>query len=127
SEEEKIQVIVRHWIRILKIKLGWINEFDKLVVNYMSTVFMFDTFCSSSKLLNTFTGHTEAVWSIDYSKFDDCEFICSGSSDKTVRIWDIISGKEINILTGHSGDVKYFPDGQTIVSCSSAKQYVYEM
>ncbi|ETO31800.1 hypothetical protein RFI_05319 [Reticulomyxa filosa] len=35
--EEKIQVIVQHWIRILKIKLGWINEFDKLIVNYVSS------------------------------------------------------------------------------------------
>ncbi|ETO07544.1 hypothetical protein RFI_29847 [Reticulomyxa filosa] len=36
SEEEKIQVIVQHWIRILQIKFGWINELDKLIVNYVS-------------------------------------------------------------------------------------------
>ncbi|ETO04700.1 hypothetical protein RFI_32696, partial [Reticulomyxa filosa] len=47
--------------------------------------FNFDLFRSSSKLINTFTGHTDIVWSIDYSIFDDCRFICSGSEDMTVR------------------------------------------
>ncbi|ETO10616.1 DNA double-strand break repair Rad50 ATPase, partial [Reticulomyxa filosa] len=42
----------------------------------------------SFKLNNTFTGHTNTAWSIDYSTFDDCQFICSGSYDKTVRVWD---------------------------------------
>ncbi|ETO12223.1 WD-40 repeat-containing protein, partial [Reticulomyxa filosa] len=105
SEEEKIQVIIQHWIRILKIKLGWIHEFDKLIINYISTVFMFETFISSSKLINTFTGHTETVWSIDYSTFDDCQFICSGSDDKTVRVWDVDNNKQIQSFNEHSHTV----------------------
>ncbi|ETN97718.1 Centromeric protein E, partial [Reticulomyxa filosa] len=43
---------------------------------------------SSFKLNNTLTGHTNYVLSIDYSTFDDCQFICSGSHDKVVRVWD---------------------------------------
>ncbi|ETN99890.1 hypothetical protein RFI_37577, partial [Reticulomyxa filosa] len=88
SKEEEIQKIIHHWIRTLNIQLGWIKDFDKFVVNYESNVFMFDTFRSSSKLINTFNGHTKAVWSIDYSTFDDCQFICSGSQDKTVCVWN---------------------------------------
>ncbi|ETO12265.1 hypothetical protein RFI_25112 [Reticulomyxa filosa] len=84
SEEEKIQVIIQYWIRILKIKLRWIYEFYKIVVNYAPIVFMFDTFRLSSKLINTFTRHTNAVLSIDYSTFTDYQLICSGSHDKTV-------------------------------------------
>ncbi|ETO15612.1 WD-40 repeat protein [Reticulomyxa filosa] len=103
--EKEIQIIIRHWIRILKIKLGWINDFDKLVVNYTRTVFIFDTFSSLSKLINTFTGHTNYVWSIDYSTFDDCHFICSGSHDKTVRVWDIENNKQIQSFNGHSSYV----------------------
>ncbi|ETO01212.1 hypothetical protein RFI_36228, partial [Reticulomyxa filosa] len=47
--------------------------------------FSFDLFCSSSKLLKTFSGHTGCVMSIDYSTFDDGQYLCSGSGDKTVR------------------------------------------
>ncbi|ETO12210.1 hypothetical protein RFI_25165 [Reticulomyxa filosa] len=37
SKEEETQIIIHHWIRTLNIKLGWINEFNKLVVNYVSS------------------------------------------------------------------------------------------
>ncbi|ETO08969.1 WD-40 repeat protein, partial [Reticulomyxa filosa] len=104
-EEEKIQVIIQHWIRILKIKLGWIHEFDKLVVNYIYTIFMFETFRSSSKLINTFTGHTNSVFSIDYSTFDDGRFICSGSRDNTILVWDVDNNKQIRSFNGHSSYV----------------------
>ncbi|ETO16665.1 Serine/Threonine protein kinase, partial [Reticulomyxa filosa] len=66
---------------------------------------MFDAFRSSSKLINTFTGHTSRVNSIDYSIFDDCQFICSGSSDNTVRVWDVDNNKQIQSFNGHSNDV----------------------
>ncbi|ETO14985.1 WD-40 repeat protein, partial [Reticulomyxa filosa] len=104
SKEEEIQIIIHHWIRTLNIKLGWIKDFDKFVVDYASTVFMFNTFRSSSKLINIFTGHTKAVWSIDYSTFDDRQFICSGSSDKTVRVWDVDNNKQIQSFNRHSSD-----------------------
>ncbi|ETO35591.1 hypothetical protein RFI_01472, partial [Reticulomyxa filosa] len=100
-KEEKIQVIVQHWIRILHVKLGWINEFDKLIINYVSSVFMFETFRSSSKLINI-TGQTGCVRSIDYSTFDDRRFICSGSEDKTVRVWDVDNNKHIKSFNEHS-------------------------
>ncbi|ETO35230.1 hypothetical protein RFI_01843, partial [Reticulomyxa filosa] len=103
--EKDIQIIIHHWIRTLNIKFGWIKDFDKLVVNYAYTVFMFDTFRSSAKLINTFTGHTMTVYSIDYSAFGDCQFICSGSIDKTVRVWDVDNNKQIQTLNGHSSDV----------------------
>ncbi|ETO35044.1 WD-40 repeat protein, partial [Reticulomyxa filosa] len=52
-----------------------------------------------------FTGHTNWVRSIDYSTFDDCQFICSGSEDKTVRVWDVENNKQIQSVNGHSGHV----------------------
>ncbi|ETO11763.1 WD-40 repeat protein, partial [Reticulomyxa filosa] len=66
---------------------------------------MFDTFCSSAKLINTFTGHTRVVYSIDYSIFDDSQLICSGSSDKTVRVWDVVNNKQIQSFNEHSNYV----------------------
>ncbi|ETO08114.1 hypothetical protein RFI_29275 [Reticulomyxa filosa] len=43
SEEEKIQDIIQHWIRILHIKFGWIHEFDKLLAKYVSFCSFFQT------------------------------------------------------------------------------------
>src|SRR5205807_4506388 len=44
------------------------------------------------------------------------------SSDLTVRLWDLISGREVATLTGHEGEVTsvaFSPDGRTLVSGSN--------
>ncbi|ETO34732.1 WD-repeat protein [Reticulomyxa filosa] len=127
KEEEEIQIIVHHWIRILNIKLGWIKNFDKLVINYISTVFMFDTFRSSSKLINTFTEHTRGLRSVDYTIFDNCQFICSGSTDEIIRVWDVDNNKQIQSLNGHSESVNcvkfslyYYHNHRQNIICSSS-------
>ncbi|ETO15533.1 WD-40 repeat protein, partial [Reticulomyxa filosa] len=104
SEEDEIQTIIHHWIRILNIKLGWIQDFNKLVIKY-ANFFMLDLFRSSSKLLNTFNKRANKLLSIDYSTFGDCQFICSGSNDSTVRLWDIETNQQIQSFNGHSGYV----------------------
>ncbi|ETO36063.1 WD-40 repeat-containing protein, partial [Reticulomyxa filosa] len=126
-KEKETQIIIHHWIRKLNIKLGWIKDFDKLVVNYAYNIFMFDTFRSSAKLINTFTGHTSSVWSIDYSTFDDCQFICSGSSDNTVRVWNVDNNKQIQSFNEHLGNVQcvkfssyHYHNYRQYVICSSS-------
>ncbi|ETO08082.1 hypothetical protein RFI_29307 [Reticulomyxa filosa] len=37
SKEKDIQKIIHHWIRTLNIQLGWIKNFDKFVVDYVSS------------------------------------------------------------------------------------------
>ncbi|ETO00811.1 hypothetical protein RFI_36628, partial [Reticulomyxa filosa] len=91
QSEEEIQLIIQHWIRILKIKLGWIQDFDKLVVNYVMFYFVFFIQCSNIYLLLF----------IDYFAFDDSQFICSGSVDKTVRIWNVETNKQIQSFNEH--------------------------
>ncbi|ETO01035.1 hypothetical protein RFI_36405, partial [Reticulomyxa filosa] len=103
--EEEIQEIIRYWIRTLNVRLGWIQDFDKLVVNYAYTIFMFDTFRSSSKCVNTLTKHTKCVNSIDCLTLGDCQFICFGSADRIVRVLDVDNNKQIQSLNGHSSSV----------------------
>ncbi|ETO01313.1 WD-40 repeat-containing protein, partial [Reticulomyxa filosa] len=60
----------------------------------------------------TFFGHTFHVNSIDYSTFNHGRLLCSGSADKTVRIWDIETTKEIHVFNGHLNEVycvKFLP------------------
>ncbi|MBM3216929.1 hypothetical protein FJZ36_18700, partial [Candidatus Poribacteria bacterium] len=45
----------------------------------------------------------------------------SGSSDKTVRLWDVASRREVAALAGHTSDVlsvSFSPDGRTLASGS---------
>ncbi|ETO01877.1 hypothetical protein RFI_35562 [Reticulomyxa filosa] len=88
---------------------------------------MLETFRLSSKLLNTFIGHTTTVWSVDYSTFDDCQFICSGSHDNTVRVWDVDNNKQIQSFNGHSSPVYcvkfssyHYHNNRQHVICSSS-------
>ncbi|ETO31689.1 WD-40 repeat protein [Reticulomyxa filosa] len=64
-------------------------------------------FClfDSAKVIKTLNEHTEAVHSIDYSIFNQNRYICSGSCDKTIRIWDLETFKQMKKLDGHSDKV----------------------
>ena len=45
--------------------------------------------------------------------------IASASADRTAKVWDVATGKEILILKGHSGDIKavtFSPDGSRIAT-----------
>ena len=73
---------------------------------------------NSHQLLQTFTGHSTAVWTVDYSS--DGQKIVSGSSDKSIKLWSI-DGTELATLKGHKSTVwtvRFSPDGQKIISGS---------
>ncbi|ETO17385.1 NACHT and WD40 domain protein [Reticulomyxa filosa] len=93
TEEKKIQVILQHWTRTLQIKFGWIHEFDNIVVNYTNIILMVDNFKLSSRQFKILSGHTSKITNVD-STFDE-KFICSGSFDNTVRIWDIETTSQV--------------------------------
>lgn len=66
----------------------------------------------------TFTGHTGPVWSLTLAS--DYNTLISGSSDTTVKVWDIASGKCKTTLRGHEGIVHGVGvNGNQIVSGSS--------
>ncbi|MFM6225329.1 MAG: WD40 repeat domain-containing protein, partial [Dolichospermum sp.] len=70
--------------------------------------------------LNTIFGHKSSVNTLVITP-DDSKFI-SGSSDSTIKIWDLATGKELQTLTGHSKGVNTLaitPDGSKLVSGSS--------
>ncbi|KIJ26387.1 hypothetical protein M422DRAFT_192287, partial [Sphaerobolus stellatus SS14] len=68
-------------------------------------------------------GHTDVVWSVAFSP--DGKHIVSGSSDKTIRIWDAETGENVGEpLEGHTDwvlSIAFSPDGKHIVSGSSDK------
>lgn len=67
-------------------------------------------------------GHSDSVLSISYSP--DGKTLLSGSRDKSLKLWDSETGKELRTLKGHTGavwSVSFSPDGKTLLSGSSDK------
>ncbi|MDZ4860302.1 MAG: protein kinase [Candidatus Hydrogenedentes bacterium] len=70
----------------------------------------------------TLAGHRDSVWRVAFSP--DGARLASASSDGTIKIWDVISSKELATLTGHEDVVRglaFSPSGRLLVSASYDK------
>lgn len=62
-------------------------------------------------------GHVRGLEAVAFSP--DGRLIATGSDDKTIRLWDITTGKVVRTLEGHTGgilELDFSPDGQRLVS-----------
>lgn len=69
--------------------------------------------------LRTLIGHAKAIYGLAVSP--DGKTLASGSNDKTIKLWSLISGELLGTLTGHLdwvSSVTFTSDGQTLVSGS---------
>jgi WD40 repeat protein len=74
----------------------------------------------SSALQHTLMGHDGFVTSVATKR--DSRAALSGSSDGTIRVWDLTSGRELHTLIGHEGfvsSVAVSADGTLAISGSS--------
>jgi WD40 repeat protein len=77
---------------------------------------------ASSRCLQVLEGHTGSVWAVAVTP--EGRRAVSGSSDKTLRVWDLETGECLRVLEGHTDSVwavAVTPEGRCAVSGSSDK------
>ena len=68
------------------------------------------------------SGHTSMIMSIDLSS--DGKKVVTACSDRTIRIWDSESGKELHKLLGGGTGARFFPDGKKIVTFGATRDAI---
>ncbi|MHA2125544.1 MAG: NosD domain-containing protein [Promethearchaeota archaeon] len=79
-------------------------------------------FSIETSLFKTIEGHDKGVSSVAISP--NGEFIISGSHDKSIKIWELATGKLVRTLEGHEKYVTSIvlsPDGKHVISGSNDK------
>jgi len=67
-------------------------------------------------------GHTASIYAVTFSP--NCKWLASGSEDKTVRVWDVVTGATAQTL-GHTDTVcavAFSPDGMRLLSSSEDRR-----
>src|SRR6266404_5301650 len=74
-------------------------------------------------IVATLKGHTETVYTVSFSP--DGRYVLTGSFDKSLKLWEAATGKEIKTFGGQAGHqnlilaASFSPDGRLIASGSS--------
>ncbi|MCF4970149.1 serine/threonine-protein kinase [Nostoc sp. CMAA1605] len=77
----------------------------------------------TKKLVNTLSGHSQAVTSLVFSP--NGEILATASDDHSIKLWHLPTSQLTYTLTGHKNSVKsvaFSPDGQILASGSWDKQ-----
>ena len=72
-------------------------------------------------------GHSSGVNSVVFSP--DGAFVLTGSNDKTARLWDVATGREVRRFEGHSDRVRsvaFSPDGRSVLTSGDSSARLWD-
>lgn len=101
-------------VRLVRTAVPAILMLALILVSYAPAA---DEPASPAGTIAVLKGHTDLVYAIAFSP--DGKQLATGSFDKSVRLWDAATGKELKSFNGHQNyvlGVAFSPDGQTIAS-----------
>jgi WD40 repeat protein len=77
-------------------------------------------------VVHALKGHTEAIYTVAFTA--DGKHVLTGSFDKSLKLWDVATGKEVKTLAGQAGHQNlvlssaFSPDGRLIASGGADNQ-----
>ncbi|ETO29148.1 WD repeat-containing protein, partial [Reticulomyxa filosa] len=112
KKKKEIEMIIEQWMHLSSVNnIGWIDDFNMIILRYITP-----TYFKPFKMFENHHGVIGIKFSPDGTKF------VSPLLDRTIKIWDVASGKEIQVLKGHLAFVEhaqFSPDGTMVISCSA--------
>ncbi|ETN99373.1 hypothetical protein RFI_38108 [Reticulomyxa filosa] len=58
-----------------------------------------------NRQVKVFDEHINSINGIEFSPFNGGKYLCSASSDKTIRLWDIETPKSLHVFNGHENRI----------------------
>lgn len=114
---------IQEWLGLFETTIDEKNFGIAVPPTQITTPIPLSSFSHNWKCIRTLEAHTSMVHSVTISP--DGKIIASGSSDKTIKLWELESGKLLRQLgrwfSGHSGIVDtlaFSPDGEILASGS---------
>lgn len=95
--------------------IGWTPDGQSVFFDQADQIHVVDV--NTGLLLRKLTGHRSTIWDACFSQ--DGKFLATVSKDRTVRIWDWHSGKELWSEVAHPNEatcVGFSPDGETVAT-----------
>jgi predicted NACHT family NTPase len=94
-------------LSIRALRTMYVPQADEALVKAVSQVYA----------VKNFSNHSDIINGVALSP--DGRYVLTGSRDKTAKLWDVTTGKEIRTFSGHSdsiNSVAFSPDGEYVIT-----------
>ncbi|OKH42756.1 WD40 repeat domain-containing protein, partial [Scytonema sp. HK-05] len=123
---DKTQLIEQLWGRLMSFEVPEIQAMLEVAKQSKATPWLRpltpNLTTPGGQLIRTLTGHSDSVYAVALTP--DGKYVISGSSDNTLKVWNLETGQEKSTLTGHSHwvyAVALTSDGKYVISGSFDK------